>query len=116
MAVVDWRRGVGVLLVVVMVGVRVLVTDRLQVLPNVGFDLGICLGEERRNHALVMILDLNKLAYQPCKFVESARKKPLFTGRVSIVRNRFRRSFSQSYEYFSRNWRSKLVASSFVTL
>lgn len=60
MAVVDWRRGVRVellllmLVVVVMVGVRVLVTDRLQVLPDVGFDFGICWGG--RNLKLVKLL------------------------------------------------------------
>lgn len=40
---VDWRRGIGVLLLLLelVFGVRVLVTDRLQVLPDVSFDLGI---------------------------------------------------------------------------
>lgn len=59
MAVVDWRRGVRVelllvVVLVVMVGVRVLVTDRLQVLPDVGFDFGICWGG--RNLKLVKLL------------------------------------------------------------
>lgn len=66
MAVVDWRRGVRVelllllvlvllVVVVVMVGVRVLVTDRLQVLPDVGFDFGICWG--KKTHVSQTIFD-----------------------------------------------------------